>query len=67
MEKEYDIEVTKHFERLFRKLSPEIMKRIRENILELKFNPYTRTLLTGQLSGLRSIRVGDYRIPYVVN
>ncbi|MEM4141376.1 MAG: type II toxin-antitoxin system RelE/ParE family toxin [Nitrososphaeria archaeon] len=67
MEKEYDIEVTKHFERLFKKLNPEIMKRTRENILELKFNPYAHKLLTGQLSGLRSMRVGDYRILYVVN
>jgi mRNA-degrading endonuclease RelE of RelBE toxin-antitoxin system len=36
----YEIEVTKHFERLLRKLDIEIIKRIRDKILELKTDPY---------------------------
>jgi mRNA-degrading endonuclease RelE of RelBE toxin-antitoxin system len=54
---QYEIEVTKHFERLLRKLDIEIIKRIRDKILELKTDPYANKPLVGQLSGLRSMRV----------
>lgn len=33
----------------------------------LKDNPHQGTLLKGDLSGLRRIRVGDYRVIYEVN
>ena len=62
----YEIEVTKHFERLLRKLDIEIIKRIRDKILELKTDPYANKPLVGQLSGLRSMRVGDCRILYMM-
>lgn len=64
---EYDIEVTGHFERVFRKLNPETARRIRDKILELRINPYANKPLTGPLSGLRSMRIGDYRVLYVVD
>jgi addiction module RelE/StbE family toxin len=63
----YKIEVTKHFEKDFRKLSPEVMRRIRDKILELKVNPHIHKLLTGQLYGLRSMRVREYRVLYVID
>jgi len=44
---QYEIEVTKHFERLLRKLDPEVMKRIRDKILELKIDPYASKPLIG--------------------
>ncbi len=55
METQYEIEVTRHFERLFRKLNPGTARKIRDKILELRINPYTNKPLTGQLSGLRSM------------
>ncbi|MEM3571004.1 MAG: type II toxin-antitoxin system RelE/ParE family toxin [Candidatus Bathyarchaeia archaeon] len=61
----YEIELTKHFERLFRKLNSEVMKRIRDKILELNVNLYIHKSLMGQLYGSRSI--GDYRILYAVD
>ncbi|MEM2550466.1 MAG: type II toxin-antitoxin system RelE/ParE family toxin [Nitrososphaerota archaeon] len=67
MEARYEIEVTRHFERLFRKFNPETARKIRDKILELRINPYANKPLTGQLSGLRSMRIGDYRVLYVVN
>ncbi|MEM2087526.1 MAG: type II toxin-antitoxin system RelE/ParE family toxin [Thermoproteota archaeon] len=67
METEYNIEVTRHFERVFRKLNPETARRIRGKILELRINPYANKPLTGQLSGLRTMRIGDYRVLYIVD
>ncbi|MCX8182910.1 MAG: type II toxin-antitoxin system RelE/ParE family toxin [Crenarchaeota archaeon] len=67
METRYELEVTRHFERLFRKLNPETARRIRDRILELRTNPYANKPLTGQLSGLRSLRIGDHRVLYIVD
>jgi mRNA interferase RelE/StbE len=40
--------------------------RVVEAIDNLKANPHSGTLLKGQLTGLRRIRVGNYRVIYEV-
>ena len=41
--------------------------RIIDAIDDLKSNPYRGSVLKGDLSGLRRVRVGDYRVIYELN
>ena len=63
----YEIQTTKHFERLFKKLNPQTTRRIRKKISELRTDPHLHTALTGELKGLRSMRTGDYRVIYTTD
>lgn len=63
--------VTKEeFERQFRDLTRKnkpLAERLAKAILKLEENPYLGKPLSYDLSGLRSLRVGKYRIIYKIN
>ncbi len=63
--------VTKEeFERQFRDLTKKdkpLAERLAKAILKLEENPYLGKPLSYDLSGLRSLRVGKYRIIYKIN
>ena len=63
--------VTKEeFERQFRDLTKKdkpLAERLAKAILKLEENPYLGKPLSYDLSGLRSLRVGKYRIIYEIN
>ena len=63
--KEWSIEVTRRFERDFKRLSRSVQDRIIELVEELKSNPY----LGKKLRSLPyySLRVGEYRVIYKIN
>lgn len=63
----YKVEVTPRFDREFLKLSKSIRLRISTKIDELETNPYSNKALHGDMTGLFSLRVGDYRVLYSVN
>jgi len=50
-----------------RKLHPEIKQRVRAAIDRLVSAPFQGHSLHGELVGLRSLRVGKYRIIYSIN
>lgn len=52
---------------LIRKLHPEIKRRIRDGLRELLGNPLLGHVLQFDLAGLRSLRVGHYRIIYRID
>ncbi|HDJ66112.1 MAG TPA: type II toxin-antitoxin system RelE/ParE family toxin [Nitrososphaeria archaeon] len=66
MEK-YRILVTRRFERDFRKLDREIKRRVDSIIRRLETNPFLGKPLRGELKGKRSLRMGDYRLIYVID
>lgn len=49
-----------------KKSRPPIADRIKKNIDSLAADPFRGKKLLGELSDFRSLRVGDYRILYVV-
>ena len=58
---------TRRFERDFRRLPKEMKRRVDEALRLLAHNPYMGLPLRGKLRGLRSLRVGDWRVIYSVN
>ncbi len=50
-----------------RKLPKDIRLRIIDAIEGLSENPFSGDVLAGDLEGLRRIRVGDYRVIYLVD
>jgi len=63
----YRLELTPRFDKDLHKLPRQVMSRIAENIEELKVNPHSFRRLHGELEGLYSMRVGDYRVIYMVD
>jgi len=63
----YRLELTSRFDKELHKLPRQVMSRIAENIEELKVNPHSFKRLHGELEGLYSMRVGDYRVIYIVD
>jgi len=63
----YRLELTPRFDKELRKLTRQIKSRIAENIEELKVNPHSFKRLHGELKGMYSMRVGDYRVIYIVD
>ena len=61
------IVVARRFEREFKRLPREVKTRLDDAIRSLAENPYLGKPLRGALAGLRSLRVGDYRVIYRVN
>jgi len=55
---------TKEFLRRLKQLDKQTQIRILKNVKTLEGNPFTGKQLTGRLSGLFSLRVGNYRIIY---
>lgn len=62
----YEIKFKRSFQKALENIPESYRKRIREKINEIKTNPYLGENLKGDLSFIRKIRIGDYRIAYVV-
>ena len=63
----YSIQIKKSALKELQKLAKSEKARIITAIDELSEQPYGGKLLKGELSGLRRIRVGNYRIMYEIN
>jgi len=67
---EWNVKATKEFERSFRDLTKkdkQLRERIIKSIEKLKDNPYLGKPLSRNLAGLRSLRVGKYRVIYKID
>ena len=67
---EWMIKATKEFERTFKDLTKkdkQLKERIIKSIEKLRDNPYSGKPLSYDLSGLRSLRVGKYRVIYKID
>ena len=62
----FEVILQKSAERDLKKLDSSIQKRIIDKLFELKENPLLGIPLTGHLSGLRKLRIGDYRAIYQI-
>jgi len=62
----YNIEFEPEALKFFKKQDKLIQKRIGKKIESLKQNPEIGKPLTGKLSGLWSLRIGDYRTIYQI-
>ena len=60
----WKIQYTQNAAKSVRKLNTVLRNRIRKGIEELITNPDLGKQLTGPLKGLRSLRIGDYRVIY---
>lgn len=62
----YKIEVRKSFSAEFEKIPKNYQKNINKKITQLENSPNIGKMLTGSLSGIRRIRIGDYRVAYKI-
>lgn len=63
----YKLELTPRFDKELHKLPKHIMNRVIENVEDLEVRPYSFKRLHGELEGLYSMRVGDYRIIFTID
>jgi len=59
--------VTRTFEKDFREFDTQLKKRLDFAIRNLQANPHLGKPLKGELSGKWSLRIGDYRILYIID
>ena len=67
---EWNVKATKEFEKSFRDLTKkdkQLRERIIKSIEKLKDNPHSGKPLSYDLTGLRSLRVGKYRVIYKID
>jgi len=67
---EWRIKASKEFRRRFKDLTKKdksLRERILKSIEKLKENPYAGKPLSYNLAGLRSLRVGKYRVIYKID
>jgi len=62
----YSIIIEPPAEKFIKKLDKQEQTRLLKKIEDLRVKPYLGKMLTGQLAGIRSLRVGDYRVLYSV-
>ena len=62
----YTISIKQSAVKVLSKIEPAQRLRLIEAIDKLKTNPNAGSVLKGEFSGLRRIRIGDYRIVYEV-
>ena len=67
MSKKYKLIFTREFLRRLRRLNRSTQVRVLREIKTLEINPFAGKRLRGRLSGLLSLRVGNYRIIYQVS
>jgi len=63
----YELLATKIFAKDLEKLDKPINQRIAKSIDGLHYDPFSGKSLRGELKGLFSLRVGDYRIVYSID
>lgn len=63
----YSLSIKQSAFKALAKIDAPQRKRLIEAIDKLKTNPVAGSVLKGEFSGLRRIRVGDYRIVYEVH
>lgn len=63
----YRLRVTRSFERDFLKLDIQLKRRMESSIRNLETNHHLGKSLRGELSGKWSLRIGDYRIVYIID
>ncbi|MFQ5710210.1 MAG: type II toxin-antitoxin system RelE/ParE family toxin [Candidatus Geothermarchaeales archaeon] len=63
----YRLNTTSRFERDFRRFSPKLKGKIDSSIRRLEDEPYLGKPLRGELKGRRSLRIGRYRIIYIID
>ena len=62
----YSLEVTRRFEKDFRKLPLDIRRRVDAEARALEHDPFLGKRLRGEFEGSHSLRIGDYRVIYRV-
>ena len=67
MSRRYELRLTSHFDRNFRQLDEKSQLRAAREILKLESDPLIGKALHGELKGLRSLRIGDYRVIYEIS
>ncbi len=63
----YSLQIKRSAQKELEKIAKPDRNRLIEAIDQLAENPHVGKLLKGELSGLRRIRVGDYRVVYEIN
>ena len=63
----YSIRFTPRFGRDFNRLPREVKRRIIEKIEDLKGRPHALKRLHGRLRGLYALRIGEYRVIYLID
>ncbi len=58
----YSLQVTRRFEKDFRRLSPDVKQRVDSQIRTLEDQPLSGKRLRGEFENSFSLRIGDYRI-----
>jgi len=66
MSKRYKLIFTNEFLRRLKELDKQIQIRVLKEVRILEENPFAGKRLRGNLSGLLSLRTGDYRIIYQI-
>ncbi|WP_103287635.1 type II toxin-antitoxin system RelE family toxin [Candidatus Nitrosocaldus islandicus] len=64
---DFNVKVTSRFERDYSTLNIETKKSLTEHIQLLQSNPYLGKRLHGELKGKLSLRIGDYRLIYMID
>ncbi|MBC7131265.1 type II toxin-antitoxin system RelE/ParE family toxin [Candidatus Bathyarchaeota archaeon] len=67
MSGKYQLVFTSEFLKRLKKLDREAQIRVLKGVKVLEENPFSGKRLRGSLSGLLSLRIGDYRIIYQVS
>jgi len=62
----FSLEVTRRFEKDFRKLPFDIRRRVDAEARGLENDPFLGKRLRGEFEGSHSLRIGDYRLIYRV-
>jgi len=66
LKKKFEIEFAPSFLRRIRRLNKEAQARIIREIKVLSTNPYVGKPLRGEWKGIRSLKIGDYRVLYQI-
>ena len=66
MKAKFEVRFTPRFLKEIRALDKEVQVRILQEVNLLKTNPYAGKLLRGELKGIYSLRIGDYRVLYQI-
>ncbi len=67
MNQKYELRTTSRFDKAFRRLNRDVQIRVGKEILALESDPLIGKTLHGELKGLRSLRIGNYRVVYEIS